>query len=77
MLGLAVFYRLNRSSTSGRDPEAVHAFFAFTPSTRFAETAFVAQTVVACLANEEMIGETIRLFGGDSPIEQAIRPDNG
>ncbi|WP_227378469.1 SDR family oxidoreductase [Haladaptatus halobius] len=37
----------------------------------------VAQTVVACLANEETIGETIRLFGGDSPIEQAIRPDDG
>jgi nucleoside-diphosphate-sugar epimerase len=37
----------------------------------------VAQTVVACLANEETIGETIRLFGGDIPIEQAIRPDNG
>jgi hypothetical protein len=42
MLGLAAFYRLNRSSTSGRDPEAVYAFFVFTPSTRFAETAFVA-----------------------------------
>ncbi|WP_254547153.1 SDR family oxidoreductase [Halomarina pelagica] len=34
----------------------------------------VAQTVVACLANEETVGETIRLFGGDTPIENAIRP---
>lgn len=36
----------------------------------------VARTVVACLANEETIGETIRLFGGDTPIEKAIRPDD-
>ncbi|UPM45145.1 SDR family oxidoreductase [Halocatena salina] len=32
----------------------------------------VAQTVVACLANDETIGETVRLFGGDTPIENAI-----
>lgn len=32
----------------------------------------VAQTVVACLAHEETIGETIRLFGGDTPVEKAI-----
>ena len=35
----------------------------------------VAQTVVACLENEATIGETIRLFGGDTPIERAIHPD--
>ncbi|MBV0926011.1 SDR family oxidoreductase [Halomicroarcula limicola] len=35
----------------------------------------VAQTVVACLDTEATIGETIRLFGGDTPIEQAINPD--
>lgn len=36
----------------------------------------VAQTVVACLANEETVGETIRLFGGDTPVEQAICPED-
>lgn len=36
----------------------------------------VAQTVVACLANQETIGQTIRLFGGDTPIENAIHPDD-
>lgn len=36
----------------------------------------VARAVVACLANEETIGETIRLFGGDTPVKKAIRPDN-
>lgn len=36
----------------------------------------VAQTVVACLANKETIGETIRLFGGDTPIENAIHPNS-
>jgi uncharacterized protein YbjT (DUF2867 family) len=36
----------------------------------------VAQTVVACLAIDETIGETIRLFGGDTPIEQAICPEH-
>ena len=35
----------------------------------------VAQTVVACLDNEETIGETIRLFGGDTAIENAITRD--
>ncbi|RQH00845.1 SDR family oxidoreductase [Natrarchaeobius oligotrophus] len=35
----------------------------------------VAQAVVACLENDGTIGETIRLFGGDTPIENAIRPD--
>jgi nucleoside-diphosphate-sugar epimerase len=35
----------------------------------------VAGTVVACLENDGTIGETIRLFGGDTPIENAIRPD--
>lgn len=35
----------------------------------------VAQTVVACLETVATIGETIRLFGGDTPIEHAIRPD--
>ncbi|UIO99902.1 SDR family oxidoreductase [Halobaculum sp. CBA1158] len=34
----------------------------------------VAQTVVACLDDEATVGETIRLFGGDTPIEQAIHP---
>ncbi|WP_226023906.1 SDR family oxidoreductase [Halomicrobium salinisoli] len=34
----------------------------------------VAEAVVACLANDETIGETIRLFGGDDPVEEAIRP---
>jgi hypothetical protein len=33
------------------------------------------QTVVACLEAEATIGETIRLFGGETPIEQAIQPD--
>lgn len=36
----------------------------------------VAQTVVACLANEKTIGKTIRLFGGGTPIETAISPDD-
>lgn len=36
----------------------------------------VAATVVACLENEGTVGETIRLFGGDTPIESAIRPDD-
>lgn len=36
----------------------------------------VAQAVVACLANDDTVGETIRLFGGDTPIETAIRPEN-
>lgn len=36
----------------------------------------VAQTVVACLANDGTIDETIRLFGGDTPIEKAVRPDD-
>ena len=35
----------------------------------------VAGTVVACLENHETIDETIRLFGGDVPIETAIRPE--
>lgn len=35
----------------------------------------VAQTVVACLKNKKTIGETIRLFGGNTTIEKAIRPD--
>jgi uncharacterized protein YbjT (DUF2867 family) len=34
----------------------------------------VAQAVVACLDDEATVGETIRLFGGDTPIEQAIHP---
>lgn len=36
----------------------------------------VAQTVIACLEAEATIGETIRLFGGETPIEQAVQPDN-
>lgn len=36
----------------------------------------VARTVVACLENESTVGETIGLFGGDTPIETAIRPDD-
>ncbi|TYL37014.1 NAD(P)-dependent oxidoreductase [Natronococcus pandeyae] len=36
----------------------------------------VAQTVVACLATADTVGETIRLFGGETPIEDAIRPNN-
>lgn len=35
----------------------------------------VAQTAVTCLTTEETTGETIGLFGGDTPIEEAIRPD--
>ncbi|MBX0297452.1 SDR family oxidoreductase [Haloarcula nitratireducens] len=35
----------------------------------------VAQTVVACLDTETVVGETIRLFGGDTPIEQALDPN--
>jgi len=35
----------------------------------------VAQTVVACLETAATTGETIRLFGGETPIEQAITPD--
>lgn len=34
----------------------------------------VAQTVVACLESEETVGETVRLFGGDTPIENAVHP---
>ena len=33
----------------------------------------VATTALACLDTEQTIGETIQLFGGDTPIEQAIR----
>lgn len=36
----------------------------------------VARTVVACLETEETIDETIRLFGGETPIANAIRPDS-
>lgn len=36
----------------------------------------VAHTVVACLEDEETIGETIRLFGGDTPIENAIQSND-
>lgn len=36
----------------------------------------VAQSVVACLETEETIGETIRLSGGDTPIEDAVRLDD-
>lgn len=36
----------------------------------------VARAVVACLETEATIGETIRLFGGETPVEQAIRPVN-
>ncbi|WP_211704967.1 NAD(P)H-binding protein [Natronobacterium texcoconense] len=35
----------------------------------------VAQAAVACLENEETIGETIGLFGGETPVEEAIRSD--
>lgn len=35
----------------------------------------VAATVVAALENEVTVGEPIRLFGGDTPIEAAIEPD--
>ncbi|MFB6093691.1 MAG: SDR family oxidoreductase [Halanaeroarchaeum sp.] len=35
----------------------------------------VAQTVVATLADETTIGETIRLFGGNTPIEEAVHLD--
>lgn len=35
----------------------------------------VAEAVVACLETEGTVGETIRLFGGDTPIEDAVRPD--
>ncbi|MFC6837813.1 SDR family oxidoreductase [Halomarina ordinaria] len=35
----------------------------------------VAQTVVACLAHDETVGETIRLFGGDTPIDDAVQSD--
>ncbi|WP_263654391.1 hypothetical protein [Halomicrobium urmianum] len=33
-------------------------------------------TAVACLDDDETVGETIRLFGGDTPIEDAVRPDD-
>lgn len=36
----------------------------------------VAGTVVACLEDGGTIGETIRLFGGDTPIESAISPED-
>lgn len=35
----------------------------------------VARAVVACLGNEGTVGETIGLFGGDTPIEKAIHPE--
>ena len=35
----------------------------------------VAQAVVACLADEATIGETIELYGGDTPIANAVHPD--
>ncbi|WP_227357440.1 SDR family oxidoreductase [Haladaptatus salinisoli] len=36
----------------------------------------VAQTAVVCLENEVTVGETVRLFGGDTPIEKALSPDD-
>jgi len=36
----------------------------------------VAQTVVACLDDDATVCETIRLFGGNTPIEQAIHPSD-
>jgi uncharacterized protein YbjT (DUF2867 family) len=35
----------------------------------------VANAVVACLADDATIGETIELYGGDTPVDQAVHPD--
>jgi len=34
----------------------------------------VAAAVVACLENEATVGHTIELYGGDTPVEAAVRP---
>ncbi|PQJ34372.1 NAD-dependent epimerase [Salinibacter sp. 10B] len=36
----------------------------------------VAATVRACLDNDATIGRTIELYGGDTPVEEAVRPSN-
>jgi len=35
----------------------------------------VANATVACLENEATIGQTIELYGGETPVEQAVHPD--
>lgn len=35
----------------------------------------VAAAVVACLAEDATIGHAIELYGGDTPIEEALRPE--
>ncbi|HKL89359.1 MAG TPA: SDR family oxidoreductase [Salinibacter sp.] len=35
----------------------------------------VATAVVACLENDATVGETIELYGGDTPIADAVHPD--
>jgi uncharacterized protein YbjT (DUF2867 family) len=34
----------------------------------------VANAVVACLANDATIGQTIELYGGDTPVPDAVHP---
>lgn len=34
----------------------------------------VAEAVVACLDDEATIGETIELYGGETPVEEAVHP---
>lgn len=34
----------------------------------------VAAAVAACLENDATIGHTIELYGGDTPVEEAVRP---
>lgn len=36
----------------------------------------VAQAVVECLDRDETIGHAITLFGGETPIDEAVRPWN-
>ncbi len=36
----------------------------------------VANAVVACLADDATVGHAIELYGGDTPIEQAVHPED-
>ena len=35
----------------------------------------VARVVVACLANDATVGHTIELYGGETPVEEAVHPE--
>lgn len=63
--------RLTDEQGTGR----VAAYFDSDPDTGDAiPRADVAQAVVECLDNDETIGHTITLYGGETPIEEALQP---